>query len=444
MARREDEQSKPRNERLPVPDWVLLRRFGLVRAVGGGAYIVGVLVLLAIFGWQVWPLALGVPVLAVVTTGYFLRSQAYPRASVIISLVADALVLGGAIGFLGGTGAGLIMLYGIVVVSAGILLGPATALAFTGFTIALSTLQLALEQVGLEPAVLHRPELGDRLPIFLVSVAGLASVGYLAAIYADRLHELISLAGEEAEAIRRRANRRRSFIRHARAGVEESLREVEAVAEALDEHGRELADGQRQRLAARLRIGVTHLDAEIDQLAEVGVMDETGSQLHPVRLARVVDDCVAAQSQRLSGHVVDVDVGEVKVVADRRVARRVVYNLLDNAAEHTPAGTHVSVKALKTGSHAVLVVTDTGPGIPPERAERLFEPPDDRSKVDAPRVGLPLVRELAASMGAEVRYEPAPDGGSRFLVSFRLAPAGAPTQDDETHPPGEIREASEG
>ncbi|MDP8969979.1 MAG: hypothetical protein M3N52_05700, partial [Actinomycetota bacterium] len=174
--------------RLRTPDWVLLRRFGLVRAVGAVAYSVAVAVLFGIFGLQVWPLALGVPVLAMVTTAYLSRSARYPRTAIAASLVADALVLGAGVAFLGGTGSGLVMLYTIVVVSAGILLGPLAAAGFTALTVLLSLLQLGLEQLGAEPVLLHRPALGERLPILLISLGGLLSVGYLSAVYASRLH----------------------------------------------------------------------------------------------------------------------------------------------------------------------------------------------------------------------------------------------------------------
>src|SRR5690606_17753088 len=78
---------------LYTPDETTLRKFGLVRAVGGGAYLIAAIVLAVIYGWDAWPLLLGAPVLAIVTTVYFLRCLQYPRTSVAASLVADAVVL---------------------------------------------------------------------------------------------------------------------------------------------------------------------------------------------------------------------------------------------------------------------------------------------------------------------------------------------------------------
>lgn len=414
----------PKRDRLlPVPDEVLLRRFGHVRAVGGAAYFLAVGVLFVVLGTRVWPLLLGVPVLAVATTAYFRTSADYPRTSVIASLVADALVLAAAVAFLGGTGSGMLMLQAIVVVSAGILLGPATAAAFTGLAIVLGLLQLLLEQAGIPPALLHRPDLGERLPVLLVSLAGLAAVGYLSATYASRLHDLVVEAGEEVAAARRRGHRRRAFVERATLDVRKPLAGIEEIAETLESSGERLDEAARRSLAARLRIGAMHLDAEVGQLADLGLLEVPDDlRQEPLRLARVVGDCVVALGGRLDPYRLDVDVGGLRIVGDRRAARRVVFNLLENVVDHTPPGTRVRVAAAPTAGYAVLAVVDDGPGIDPQEAGRLFEPAEG----EAARVGLPLVKVLCEAIGASIRYEPVPGGsGSRFLVSFRLAPPGA-------------------
>ncbi len=416
---------------LLVPDEVLLRRFGYVRAVGGAVYIIAVVVLFAIFGTDVWPLLIGVPVLAIATTGYFIRSPKAPRSSVVTSLIADALVLGGAIAYVGGTGAGVVMLYAIVIVSGGILLGPLAATAAAAFCIGLALLQLVMEEIGFTPALLHRPDLAERLPILLISIFGIASIGYLTATYASRLHELIAEAGAEAEVIRRRGRRRRSFIDKAAEDVRAPLRDLDAVAEILEERWADLTESERRLLAARVRMDVTTLDAETSKLADVGTLDEaTETRPEPVLLRRVVDDCVMALSERLSRHTIEVDVPPIKVVGNRRAARRVVYDLLENVIEHTPPGTHAHVTAVKQANYGVVVVTDDGPGIPPEVASRMFDRSEHRNTGDD-RVGLPLVAELCEAMGAQVRHETPADGGARFMVAFRLAPSAAPTPDDE-------------
>ncbi|HEY8339017.1 MAG TPA: HAMP domain-containing sensor histidine kinase [Egibacteraceae bacterium] len=409
-----------------VPDEVLLRRFGLVRAVGTVAWVAVVVVLFGVYGLQVWPLALGVPVLAVVTRAYYRRSAAHPLGAVTASLVADALVLGGAVAFVGGTGSGLVSLYAIVVVSAGILLGPGAAAGFTAFAWVLGLAQLGIEQLGFTPALLHRPDLSERIVVLLAALAGVTSVGYLSGIYAGRLQELLLLAGQEAEAVRLRGRRRRAFVRQADRQVRALLRRVDELADALDRPGADAPD-DRRRLAGQLRMVNAMLAAEVGRLRDASTLDEIGEvRPEPVLLRRAVADSIAVLGERLAGHHVEVDVPPIKVVADRRGVRRVVFSLLENVAEHTPPGTHVHITALESAGNGVLVVTDDGSGIPPETAATLFDP-----EPRAPRVGLPLTAELCAAMGGQVRYEPAPSGGARFLVAFKLAPASAPSPDDE-------------
>lgn len=415
--------AEPRAEP-PAIDEILLRRFGWVRAVGGATYILVVAVAFLLIGADVWPLLAGVVVLAVVTTLYFFRSFKAPRASVILSLVADLVVLATAIGVLGGTSAGLVGLYAIVVVSAGILLGAGAAAAFTALAVGLSFGQLALEGLGLEPAILYNPDVEGRLTVLLVSLAGLVSVGYLAASYGGRLHERLAEAGAAAEDVQRRGRRRLGFVRRASLGVRAPLAAVGAVADELD-LGAPASPNDAERLASRLRVSLLQLEAEVGQLADVGSLDATaGGRPELLSLPDVVADSVRALGERLADHPVQVDVEPVKVLGNRRAARRVVHNLLENVVDHTPAGTRVTIATRIAAGSGVLVVADDGPGIAPAALATLFD-----AEGAGPRVGLPLVRELSEGMGASVRAETPRAGGTRFLVAFRLAPGAAPVPD---------------
>jgi two-component system, OmpR family, sensor kinase len=160
----------------------------------------------------------------------------------------------------------------------------------------------------------------------------------------------------------------------------------------------------------------------------VGALEEVGDgRPEVVVLSRVVEDCLHDLRDRLAGYDVHVDVPPIRVVGDRRAARRIAANLLENVAEHTPPGTTAWVEGRTTGGQGVLVVADDGPGVPPDVARTLFDAPDDGGA--APRVGMPLVKELADRVGASLTYTPRASGGSIFLVGFRLAPRDAPDGD---------------
>jgi signal transduction histidine kinase len=124
----------------------------------------------------------------------------------------------------------------------------------------------------------------------------------------------------------------------------------------------------------------------------------------------------------------------VSLWGDAMQVKQVVTNLLVNALKFTPAGGRVTVSvrsATPSGAvsgpaarhHAELVVRDTGPGIPPEERERVFErgvrlSRDER--VPGSGIGLAVVREIVAMHGGSVRAEGAPGGGTTVVVSLPL------------------------
>jgi two-component system, OmpR family, sensor kinase len=107
--------------------------------------------------------------------------------------------------------------------------------------------------------------------------------------------------------------------------------------------------------------------------------------------------------------------------------RQVVDNLLTNARVHTPAGTPVHVRLASEDERAVLEVSDEGPGVPAEEADRIFERFHriDRSRARSQGgvgLGLAIVRSVVETHGGTVVYRPRPGGGSVFQVSLPLAP----------------------
>jgi signal transduction histidine kinase len=98
---------------------------------------------------------------------------------------------------------------------------------------------------------------------------------------------------------------------------------------------------------------------------------------------------------------------------------RGIDQMLDNAAKFTPDGGTVGVRARHLASgHLELCIADTGPGVPPEKASRLFEPfyQVDGSPTRAfggTGVGLAVVRGVALGHGGDVRL--ASPGGEEIV-----------------------------
>ena len=115
------------------------------------------------------------------------------------------------------------------------------------------------------------------------------------------------------------------------------------------------------------------------------------------------------------------------VAGDPDALSRLVVNLLDNAVRH--AGSQVCVSVRADGDWAVLTVTDDGPGIPPEDAERAFgrfsRLDDARSRpgVEGSGLGLAIVRSTAEAHGGSVSLS---DAGPGLRAVVRLPLAASP------------------
>ncbi|HLH19228.1 MAG TPA: ATP-binding protein [Bryobacteraceae bacterium] len=110
---------------------------------------------------------------------------------------------------------------------------------------------------------------------------------------------------------------------------------------------------------------------------------------------------------------------------DPRRMERVVANLIGNAIEAMPGGGEITVSARRDGAAALVTVRDTGPGIPADIRDRLFQPFATSHKGNGMGLGLALSRQAVLDHGGEMWAEP-PAGPGACLM-FRIPLAGAET-----------------
>jgi two-component system, sensor histidine kinase len=113
----------------------------------------------------------------------------------------------------------------------------------------------------------------------------------------------------------------------------------------------------------------------------------------------------------------------LRVSADPRRIEQVLMNLLSNALKFTPPGGRIAVTLTRDGDAVQVVVSDSGPGIPPDEMPLLFEKFSQTSASKMARgpgtgLGLVICRHLVEAHGGRIWAESEPGRGSRFV--FRL------------------------
>ena len=196
---------------------------------------------------------------------------------------------------------------------------------------------------------------------------------------------------------------------------------------ALDERQRKMVEVLQSSTVALLEIVNTVLD--------YSRMDVSGVQLEPAPfdLRRLAEDIAALCEARIDPARVRVTLdvapsAEGPVLGDANKLRQVLVNLTSNAAKFTDDGEI----ALRIGRDADgtmrLVVSDTGPGVPEDKLEAIFEPftQGDQSATrrhSGAGLGLAIARRIARAMGGDLVATSTPGRGSDFVLTAPLPPA---------------------
>jgi two-component system sensor histidine kinase KdpD len=139
----------------------------------------------------------------------------------------------------------------------------------------------------------------------------------------------------------------------------------------------------------------------------------------------VVDAAMALVSKGLAHHRLEVDAdSEHEVEIDPRLTSGALAHVLENAAQHSPEGSLIRVRAWLGGDGLQVSVLDQGPGLDPADLERLFDPfyrgAGSSRHGTGVGLGLSITRGLLAAEGGRIWAENAPPDGARFTL---LVPA---------------------
>jgi heavy metal sensor kinase len=185
---------------------------------------------------------------------------------------------------------------------------------------------------------------------------------------------------------------------------------------------------QREVLACHLG-EIQRLTQIVDNLALLARADAGLVTLAPeaVRLDELVreayDDArILGESQRLK---VELEAcGETDVRGDRHRLRQLLLNLVDNAAKYNQPDGRVTISLRRDGEHAVVIIANTGPGIPPEQLLRVFErffrgDAAHKSRQDGCGLGLCIAQWIVKAHGGTIQLASEPKGLTTVTVKLR-------------------------
>jgi len=228
--------------------------------------------------------------------------------------------------------------------------------------------------------------------------------------------------------------RRREFIGALAHEVRTPLTSIQAFSDLLQLQ-QAVMDETAEQLVSSLEHGVQRLNLLVSDLLDLGQSEGTGFTVHPqpTSLRAILADVETllrpAYLLREQDLTIEVDPDADHVLADRDRLEQVLLNLLSNANRYTPAEGKVRVRARPAAGRRVQIeIEDSGPGIPADQREQIFDAyfrveHRDRPSVPGSGLGLAVARQLVELHHGRIWVEDAPEG-SRFCVELPAAVPG--------------------
>jgi signal transduction histidine kinase len=221
------------------------------------------------------------------------------------------------------------------------------------------------------------------LSLQLADQARLASAGTLAAGLAHEVKNPLNAAVNAAKVLERGGSSRVSNERLMDIIID-ALNRIDGVISALDAHARP-ADG---------------------------------TDLAPCNVRNAVESTLNLLEHKMKRIAVHADYGATgDVFAPARAFNQVLLNLVDNAVRS--GGENIWIELRQVDKQVSVAVADDGPGVPHDMVHRIFDPFfTTRVEGEGTGLGLHLSRRIAQECGGELRYEPRPGGGARFVMEI--------------------------
>lgn len=298
------------------------------------------------------------------------------------------------------------------------------ALGVVGYFVVRRSLR-PLRNVEKTAAAIAGGDLHRRVPVRGVDTEVDRLARSLNAMLAQIQHGVAATEASEEDA-RRSERRMRQFIADASHELRTPLTTIRGFAELYRQGastdasmvvGRIEAEAERMGLLVEDLLMLARLDAKrpLDR-SQVDLLTLAGDAVHNAQ-------AIAARQQPQRPITLEVrpGAGTMDVTGDEARLRQVLANLLGNALAHTPATAAITVRLTPSPDDVRIDVIDTGPGLTPEAAARVFErfyrTDDSRTRASGGTgLGLSIVQALVAAHGGRVSVDSEPGNGATFTM----------------------------
>ncbi|MGE3180327.1 MAG: sensor histidine kinase [Phycisphaerae bacterium] len=176
-----------------------------------------------------------------------------------------------------------------------------------------------------------------------------------------------------------------------------------------------------RELLDKIEVGIRAIDGVVQDTLSLSPRSKglTVQPIQPILVSAVEMSCGHLQRRDVSV-VLECNTDSSCIAVEADGLRRVLINLLVNAADASTPGSEIVLAATVTGAMMHVTVQDTGSGIPPELLDQIFNP-FVTTKDHGTGLGLTIAHRLIETYGGELSAANREEGGAEFRISLPLA-----------------------
>lgn len=241
--------------------------------------------------------------------------------------------------------------------------------------------------------------------------------------------------GRQLEWLRTRfldfAVERNRFLRHMSHELKTPLANIREGTDLLIDGAVGPLDENQREVAGILRENALRLQQLIENLLSFSAWQSQSMIVERAQfsLSSLVGTVVDSQRLALAarGLTLDLQVADMYMVGDRAKLKLVLDNLLSNAMKFTPHGGTIHLHAYPAGKMTIIDLADSGPGIPPEERDKVFEafysgPTPQGGPLKGTGIGLSVVREFVQAHGGTVQIVDGEFPGAHLRIRLPAEP----------------------
>lgn len=193
--------------------------------------------------------------------------------------------------------------------------------------------------------------------------------------------------------------------------------------DTIKDHETKISESNRNELYSEIEIASLRLNQQVDNLLNMSRLEAGFVQpkYDWCDLNELIFSVIKDNEERAGQHDIRFSPTALPLVRiDGGLTKQILFNLIHNAIQYTPANSTITIKAHRTENRCTISVQDNGKGFPEEEIEYVFDKfyRLKNTAAGGTGLGLSIVKGFTDAMGGQVRLENIAQGGARFTIEL--------------------------